>query len=353
MSSSLKKNIISTITAASILLFIGCQYSPKTINRAAIDVGSGSIKVTVAQIDPRSQRIYSTLYSQEHPIPFKRDIQVSGKSELSDRIQDIAIETLAQLKTELAIHQPTAWKGVATAASRQATNAQQMYDRIQEHLGMDITIISQEEEGRLGFATASAVSRINPEKLIAVDSGSGSFQLTTLINGELSVVEGELGYIPSLEMLMQIRNQTLDLQTPPAPVELEEAKLLVEMMRAKMPPISEAFLKKIQEPSSSIVGIGNENFIFAMGATGVGKSTFTKEELWEAIVKLAGKPESEMKQFAKPNTAVLGMVLLYSIMDAMQLDHLTAYDANGVCEGILVDAVFWSQEENRSATEPA
>ena len=195
----------------------------------------------------------------------------------------------------------------------------------------------------------AAVSGINTDQLIAVDSGSGSFQLTTLIDGKLEVIEGELGYIPSLEMLMEIRHQPLDLQTPPAPVELEEARLLVDMLRAKMPPLSETFLKKIQNPSSSIVGIGNENFIFAMGATGVGKPTFTKEELWEAIVRLAGKPEQEMQQFAKPNTAVLGMVLLYSIMDAMQLEQITAYHANGVCEGILVDKAFWSP----SNSEPA
>lgn len=331
----------SFVFFVSVILFVFYQYFPRTVNRAAIDVGSGSIKVTVAQVDPRFQTIYQTFYSEEHPIPFKRDIQVGGRSQLSDRVQTLAIDTLTQIKKDLEIHQPVGWKGVATAASRQAKNAPQMFEKIKQILGMDISIISQEDEGRLGFATAVAVSQTDPKRLIAVDSGSGSFQLTTLMEENIEVIEGELGYIPSLEMLMDIRCKPLDLNSLPDPVTLEEAELLVAKMQEKMPPVSEEFLRKIQDPSSAVVGIGNENFIFSMGATGVGKKTFTKEELWDAIVRLAGRPASEMTQFSKPNTAVLGMVLLYSIMDSMQLPKLTACPANGVCEGILVDSVFW------------
>src|SRR5581483_8347646 len=237
---------------------------------------------------------------------------------------------------------PVEWKGIATAASRQATNAPDMFKKIHEELGIDIAIISQSEEGRLGFTTAAAVSNASPEKLIAVDAGSGSFQVTTLIDGKLEVIEGELGYIPSLEILMDIRGQKIDLQTPPATVTLQEAELLVEKMRSKMPEVPVSFVQRIKDPCNAIVGIGNENFIFAMGAAGVGKSTFTKEELWDAVVRLAGKPASELPQFAKPDTAVLGMVLLYSIMDCMGLDQLTSHYSNGSCEGLLVDHGYWS-----------
>lgn len=343
MSSCLSRKIRITIVAiAAILLFVGWKCTPDTINRAAIDVGSGSIKVTVAKIDPQTQKIRATLYSEEHPVALKRDIQVGGKSELSEAIQLTALNTLAELKKQLAAHQPAEWKGIATAASRQAINAQDLYDRIYDQLGMDISIISQEEEGRLGFATASAVSQIDPDKLIAVDSGSGSFQLTTLNKGQLEVIEGQLGYIPSLEALMEIRGKTLDLDTPPLPVQPEEVEVLIDRLHMKMPPLTDSFLQKIKDPSSRVVGIGNENFIFAMGATGVGKKTYTKDELRQAIFAHAGKPPEEMTQFAHPNTAVLGMVLLYSIMDSMEIDQISSYSANGVCEGLLVDAGYWS-----------
>jgi exopolyphosphatase/guanosine-5'-triphosphate,3'-diphosphate pyrophosphatase len=313
----------------------------KPLTRAAVDVGSGSMKVTLAKVDPQSNKIHKIIYSKEHPIPLKRDLQVGKKSEFSEKIQETAIATLASLQNELACHRVDEWKGIATAASREALNAQQMYDKIDQELGVNISIISQGEEGRLGFITAAAVSGIDPENLISLDSGSGSFQLTSLINNDLEVVEGQLGHIPSLEILMKLRGQPLDLQTPPKTVTLEEATVLVEQMTPLMPQMSEEFAQKVHNPSSTVVGIGNENFIFAMGAQAVGKNTYTKAELWEGIKKHAGLPPEQMGEYTKPHEAVLGMVLLYSIMDAMDINELTYAYANGSCEGLLVDAHYW------------
>ena len=343
-----RKTSIAILLGVITLVGMAWHFKPKTITRAAVDVGSGSIKLTIAKVDPQNNKIHQVLYSEEHPVPFKRDIQVGGKSLLSEKVQRVAFETLSNLQKDLCVYRAEEWKGIATAASRQAKNAPEMFQKINEDLGIDISIISQNEEGRLGFATAAVVSGTPQEKLIAVDSGSGSFQVTTLVDGQLEVIEGQLGYIPSLEMLMEIRGQKLDLQTPPATVTLKEAELLVKKMHSKMPSASNVFLQRAKDPSNRIVGIGNENFIFAMGATGVGKETFTKEELWQAIVDHAGRPAEELKGFSKPDTAVLGMVLLYSIMDSMGLDQLTSCYSNGSCEGLLVDQEYWGSSSSVS-----
>jgi len=319
--------------------------TPKTITRAAVDVGSGGLKVTVAKIDPLSQKIHKIVYSKEHSVPLKRDMQVGGKSKFSKEIRATALATLANLQAELAPHKPEEWKGIATAASRQAKNGQKMYDQIEKELGLRISIISQQEEGRLGFTTAAAVSGVPQDQLISFDSGSGSFQLTTKIGDELEVIEGQLGHIPSLEVLMNIRGKTLDFSTPPEPVTLEEAKILVEEMRSKLPELSDAFREKLKHPKTVVVGIGNENFIFAMGSTAVGKNTYTKEELWTAIEQHAGKSAAEMHKFSKPHESVLGMVLLYTIMDGLEIDQLTYSYANGSCEGLLVDTNYWTPKK--------
>jgi len=309
---------------------------PQTITRAAVDVGSGGLKVTVAKVDTQSQKIHTILYSKEHSVPLKRDMQVGGNSEFSEKIQQVALETISNLQKETAEHKPTEWKGIATAASRQANNAQQMYDRIEQELGVKISIISQEEEGRLGFTTAASVSHVPVENLVSFDSGSGSFQLTTMIDGQLEVAEGELGHIPSLTALMEIRGEKLDLDSPLKPITLEEADLLVQKLEKRLPTMTEAFKEKLNAPSTTVIGIGNENFIFAMGAEAVGKDTYTREELGQAI-------EAEINHKAKgmSSTRVLGTVLLYSIMDGMGIDQLTYKYANGSCEGLLVDSEYW------------
>ena len=339
----IKKTAIILCAALVLSGIIGWQISstPDTITRAAVDVGSGGLKVTVAKINPLSQKIHKVVYSKEHSVPLKRDMQVGGQSTFSEEIQKKALDTLANLQTELKKHNPQEWSGIATAASRQAKNGQEMYTRIEQELGVRIAIISQEEEGRLGFLTAATVSAVPEDKLVSLDSGSGSFQLTTQINGELQVIEGQLVHIPSLEILMKLRDKTLDLSTLPDPVTLEEASLLVQEMKLRLPEVSPEFRKKLQDPSTVVVGIGNENFIFAMGAMGVGKNTYTKAELWSAIEKYAGKTPAEMSKFSKPNESVLGMVLLYTIMDGLGIDQLTYSYANGSCEGLLIDSSYW------------
>ncbi len=337
--------ICAVLTSLGIIGWNSFHPAPKSITRAAVDVGSGGLKVTVAKIDPQTQKIQKIVYSKEHSVPLKRDMQVGGKSKFSKEIRTVALNTLANLKTELAPHNPEEWKGIATAASRQAKNGQKMYDQIEQELGMRISIISQEEEGRLGFVTAAAVSQVPQERLISFDSGSGSFQLTTQLSGELEVVEGQLGHIPSLEVLMKMRGKTLDFSTPPEPVTLEEAKLLVQEMKGRLPELSDQFKQKLKDPKAVVVGIGNENFIFAMGATAVGKNTYTKQELWTAIEKHAGKPASEMTKFSKPHESVLGMVLLYTIMDGLDIDQLTYSYANGSCEGLLIDTNYWDKAQ--------
>jgi exopolyphosphatase/guanosine-5'-triphosphate,3'-diphosphate pyrophosphatase len=334
--------ICAVIAIGGVIAWKTANATPKTITRAAVDVGSGGLKVTVAKIDPLSQKIHKIVYSKEHSVPLKRDMQVGGNSEFSQEIQQTALNTLANLQTELEPHKPQEWTGIATAASRQAKNGQKMYDKIEQELGMRISIISQQEEGRLGFLTAAAVSEVPQDLLVSFDSGSGSFQLTTQINGELEVIEGQLGHIPSLEVLMNLRGQTLDFSTLPEPVTLEEASLLVQEMRGRLPELSPAFIQKLKDPNTVVVGIGNENFIFAMGSTAVGKKTYTKAELWSAIEKHAGKPASEMQNFSKPHESVLGMVLLYTIMDGLGIDQLTYSYANGSCEGLLIDANYWA-----------
>ena len=78
------------------------------------------------------------------------------------------------------------------------------------------------------------------------------------------------------------------------------------------------------------------------GATAVGKATYTKQELWTAIEAHCGLPDEALTHFAIPQETLVGMVLLYSVMDGMGIDQLTYAYANGSCEGLLLDPNYWS-----------
>ena len=70
--------------------------------------------------------------------------------------------------------------GCATAVFRSAENGEEVLERVRSEIEIDVQMVSQELEGRLGFLTAKAVgpADVKAEELIAWDSGGGSFQIT-------------------------------------------------------------------------------------------------------------------------------------------------------------------------------
>lgn len=313
------------------------------VNRAAVDVGSGGMKVTVAEVDTATNKINKIFYSVEKTVALKRDMQISKEKRFSERVQQVALNVMAEFQVETAQYKPQEWAGIATAASRQAVNAQDLYDRILKERGVKITIIPQEEEGRIGFQTAVAVSGLPKANIISLDSGSASFQLATEIDGKLQVVEGQLGYIPALTTLVvDIRGGEIDHHSSPNPVSLHEANQMVALLKQHLPMLSDEFKQKLCDRNNHVVAIGNEFFIYAIGAVATGKTTYTKEELWDAIIAHSDLNDADLQQFPRPEETLVSMIYLYSIMEGLGIDQLTYCNANGNCEGLLIDPTYWT-----------
>lgn len=345
---TIKKYFFYAITSlGSILNPLNAEEMPPVekmaVTRVIFDVGSGSTKVLVADVDPLSQKILQILDSKIYIIPFSKDMTASGEPRFSDEIQKKTLEIFTQVKNEFEIFHPTEWSGIATASARKAENGQDLFNQIKKELGIDIAIIPASEEARLGFLTALASSGLTKENLISYDSGSGSFQIASEIDGKFEIIEGNLGIIPATKILLtEIRGLPLDaLALTPNPISIEEAAKLVLNLQKRLPNISQGFKKKLKDSNASIVGIGNETFIFYYGAQAVGKNTYTKEELWDAIQTLCGKTDQELPKFAKKEEGLVGIILLYSVMDGLGIQQITFSPSHGSCEGLAVDEKYW------------
>ncbi len=325
-------------------LFLLLTLPLQALTRGAVDMGPSGLKVTVADVDTKAKKITKIFYSREEPVPFKRDMQVSGKPVYSEEIQQLAIDTLAAVKRNLSKYEPIQWSGIATASARSADNASLLLSRIKTQLGIPITIVSQEEEGRIGFETAKAVFNAPKEHIVSYDSGRASFQFAAHIDNKLEVFQGPFAYIGALTALVtEVRNGVLDLKSSPGAVSLEEAKTLTAILKNKLPDMPETFAQKLRDKKTQVVGIGNQFFVTSTCAIATKKKTFTKEELWEAIVAHTGLDDEELSQFPKPHEAVVGMILVYSVMDRYDIDVMNYAHAMGCCEGLLIDPAYWTK----------
>lgn len=64
------------------------------MRRAAIDVGSGSTKLVVAEVDLDQGRVVRELFVQERPISFSLDTKRSADGSLSPSIQEAGLRVL-------------------------------------------------------------------------------------------------------------------------------------------------------------------------------------------------------------------------------------------------------------------
>ena len=152
----------------------------------------------------------------------------------------------------------TAFAAVATEVFRKAKNGRQFLDRLETEAGVKTALLSQDEEARIGFETASALAS-TPENVASYDSGGGSFQIASLdANGALRTYNASLGKTVALEMLVVgVLGKTLG--ETPNPVSKTTADALIARLTAELAP-APAWLRG----HANVVAIGGSNSIFRL-----------------------------------------------------------------------------------------
>ncbi len=173
---------------------------PTTV--AVIDIGSNSIRMAIAEVDPTGR--LNTLERTQRAVHMGQDTFVAGR--LGGQTMSVAIGILQDYRTILDTYQVAQIRAVATSAVREAANCDAFLDRVYMSTGLDVEVIDPSEESRL---TVSAVRESldhasileKPDALIA-DVGGGSGLLTVLRRGEIAASESyRLGSIRLQEVL--------------------------------------------------------------------------------------------------------------------------------------------------------
>ena len=155
---------------------VGARWHDDPVTRvAAIDCGTNSIRLLVADVDP----VAGTL------VDLHRSNEVVRLGQGVDRTGVLAPEALARTLTaargyravcdELGVQ---ALRFVATSATRDARNRDEFVAGVRDALGVDPEVIAGDEEARLSFRGATGVlaSRFDGPFLV-VDLGGGSTEL--------------------------------------------------------------------------------------------------------------------------------------------------------------------------------
>jgi exopolyphosphatase/guanosine-5'-triphosphate,3'-diphosphate pyrophosphatase len=165
---------------------------------AAIDVGSNAIRMVVGEVDESWQ--VNALENIRLPVRLGQD--VFGRGRLEEKTIQQAEEAFLRFKHVAESHGVQRLRAIATSAAREASNGDILLDRIFQTSGIELEIISGEEEARLiHLAVVHALSLKNKRTLL-IDIGGGSVEVTISTGRNIISTESyNMGTVRLLEKL--------------------------------------------------------------------------------------------------------------------------------------------------------
>ena len=152
---------------------------------AAIDIGSNAARLLISDVVPGTQANPEFIKVALVRVPLRLGFDVFDKGEISAVKTDKIIKTIKSYKYLLDVYDVKYLKACATSAMRDAVNAQEIIEKIKTETGIDIEIISGQEEASFIYENHIAENLNKDESYLYIDVGGGSTELTFFSDGKL------------------------------------------------------------------------------------------------------------------------------------------------------------------------
>lgn len=152
---------------------------------AAIDIGSNAARLLINEVieTPAQKPEFVKLSLVRVPLRLGFDVFESGT--ISEERADRFVSTIKAYKHLLDAYEVKHLITAATSAMRDADNAKQILERVEQETGIQIKVISGEEEATYIYENHFADNLNNLESYLYIDVGGGSTELTFFSDGKL------------------------------------------------------------------------------------------------------------------------------------------------------------------------
>lgn len=140
---------------------------------AAIDVGSNTIRLTVAEV--QEDDTYRILDEEREMVRLGEKLDRTGR--LSDAAVERALAAIGKMKAIADGFAVTEIRAIATSAVREASNGRGFIREVLRQHRLSIDVISGEEEAQLAFRSAARHFDLEGRSTAVVDIGGGSVEV--------------------------------------------------------------------------------------------------------------------------------------------------------------------------------
>lgn len=152
---------------------------------AAIDIGSNAARLLISDVIPGPPVNPEFIKIALIRVPLRLGFDVFDKGEISPGKEEKIIKTIKSYKLLMDIYDVKHLKACATSAMRDAVNGEAIIKRIKKETGIEISIISGQEEASFIYENHIAENLAVEESYLYIDVGGGSTELTFFSEGKL------------------------------------------------------------------------------------------------------------------------------------------------------------------------
>jgi exopolyphosphatase / guanosine-5'-triphosphate,3'-diphosphate pyrophosphatase len=152
---------------------------------AAIDIGSNAVRLLINDVVhvPDGPTNFTKLSLVRVPLRLGFDVFETGI--LSELKIEKLIKTIQSYKLLLDVYEVDHFKACATSAMRDAENAAEVLQLVKDNTGIDIKVISGQEEATFIYENHVAENMNKESSYLYIDVGGGSTELTFFSDGML------------------------------------------------------------------------------------------------------------------------------------------------------------------------
>jgi exopolyphosphatase/guanosine-5'-triphosphate,3'-diphosphate pyrophosphatase len=294
---------------------------------AAIDVGSNSLHMIIAQTDPDGA--ITTLWRMKEMVGLGR-ISFPARR-LSGEAMDRAIATLRRFQDAAVRRQCEKIVAVATSAVREAQNGGDFLERVRREVGMNIRVVSARDEARLIYLGVRHAVQLKSTPTFILDIGGGSV--------EFIVADKTRPLLLESAKLGAARMTAKYIKTDP--VEGSDLKALLNHYDRELTPICNSILA--YKPTDALCTSGTTENLAAMCASlyGTPENIIERDAMNKLVSRLLesrAKDRAEYKGLddQRKDQIIAGALLMNELLRRLDLERITVCKS-ALREGLLVD----------------
>ena len=152
---------------------------------AAIDIGSNAARLLITEVkEPKKGKPEFTKLNLLR-IPLRLGMDVFSKGEIGPDREKMVVDSMKVFADLMKIYGVEHYRACATSAMRDAKNGTKIRETVKQDCGIDIEIISGDEEATLIYENHVAEGLDKDFAYLYIDVGGGSTELTFYENGKM------------------------------------------------------------------------------------------------------------------------------------------------------------------------